>query len=175
MKRGTPQSFTGGASAVLDAAQDEARALGYGWVSTEHLLLGLIREADGLVAEVLRSLGIGAEGARVQVQNVCGRGIQPPDSGRLPLTSLCRQVLELAADQARRSRGPAGQSPGQVALTERASKAMRLALREALRRGDGYVGTEHLLLALLDGDNTARRMLAQLGCDPAAIRALLRR
>src|SRR6516164_6589111 len=79
MKRGTPQSFTGGASAVLDAAQDEARALGYGWVSTEHLLLGLIREADGLVAEVLRSLGIGAEGARVQVQNVCGRGIQPPD------------------------------------------------------------------------------------------------
>ena len=69
----------------------------------------------------------------------------------------------------------AGQSPGQVPLTERASKAMRLALREALRRGDGYVGTEHLLLALLDGDNTARRMLAQLGCDPAAIRALLRR
>ena len=70
---------------------------------------------------------------------------------------------------------PAGQSPGQVALTERASKAMRLALREALRRGDRYIGTEHLLLALLDGDNTAQRMLAQLGCDPAAIRALLRR
>ena len=312
MKRGTPQSFTGGASAVLDAAQDEARALGYGWVSTEHLLLGLIREADGLVAEVLRSLGIGAEGARVQVQNVCGRGIQPPDSGRLPLTSLCRQVLELAADQARRSRDPsigqehlllalireprgevvriltrlgsgpaairdryvqfagltkaaarsirvapgplferltdgyrkvvirayaeawrlgcahagtehlllalvgidgepaaetlswlgisldaarrcvgelsaqaptarlvpgqepAGQSPGPVGLTERATKAMRLALREALRRGDGYIGTEHLLLALLDGDNTALRVLAQLGCDPAAIRHLLR-
>ena len=63
MKRGTPQSFTSGVSAVLDAAQDEARALGYGWVSTEHLLLGLIREADGLVAEVLRSLGIEVEGA----------------------------------------------------------------------------------------------------------------
>jgi len=92
MKRGTPESFTSGASAVLDAAQDEARALGYGFVSTEHLLLGLIREADGLVAEVLRSLGIGVEGARVQVQNVTGRGIQPPDSGRLPLTPLSGEV-----------------------------------------------------------------------------------
>ena len=138
MKRGTPQSFTGGASAVLDAAQDEARALGYGWVSTEHLLLGLIREADGLVAEVLRSLGIGAEGARVQVQNVCGRGIQPPDSGRLPLTSLCRQVLELAADQARRSRDP---SIGQEHL---------------------------LLALIREGRGEVVRILTRLGSDPAA-------
>jgi ATP-dependent Clp protease ATP-binding subunit ClpC len=74
MKRGTPESFTLGASAVLDAAQDEARALGYGWVSTEHLLLGLIRDANGLVAEVLRSLGIEVEGARVQVQMSAAAG-----------------------------------------------------------------------------------------------------
>jgi ATP-dependent Clp protease ATP-binding subunit ClpC len=67
-----------------------------------------------------------------------------------------------------------GQSPGPVAFTEGARKAMRGALLEALRRGDGYVGTEHLLLALLDGDTTALRMLVQLGCDPAAIRELLR-
>ena len=46
---------------------------------------------------------------------------------------------------------------------------------EAMRRGDLYIGTEHLLLRLLDRDYTAVRVLAQLGCDPAAIRDLLRR
>jgi ATP-dependent Clp protease ATP-binding subunit ClpC len=59
-----PESFTGEMRAVLDAAQDEAKRLGYGYVSTEHLLLGLIREADGLVAEVFASLAIGLEDAR---------------------------------------------------------------------------------------------------------------
>jgi len=47
-----PESFSSGLRAVLDAAQDEAKRLSYGYVRTEHLLLGLIREADGLVAEV---------------------------------------------------------------------------------------------------------------------------
>jgi len=46
---------------------------------------------------------------------------------------------------------------------------------EAMRRADRYIGTEHLLLGLLDRDNTAVRVLAQLGCDPAAVRDLLRR
>ena len=304
-----PESFSSGLRAVLDAAQDEAKRLSYGYVRTEHLLLGLIREADGLVAEVFASLAIGSEGARAEVLNVTGHGIQPPESGSIPLTPLSRQVLERAAGQARKfhasstgqdhllqalimdipgdtarvltrlGSGPAvirdryvqlagldkraarsirvppgpvddrltdgyrkvvsravaeawmlhhdrvgtghlllalagidGEpaaetlrslgvsldaarrcvseqsaqpSPGQPApgqeragltgYTEHARKAMGSAPLEAMRRGDRYIGTEHLLLRLLDQDNTAVRVLAQLGCDPAAIRDLLRR
>ena len=304
-----PESFSSGLRAVLDAAQDEARRLGYGYVRTEHLLLGLIREADGLVAEVLASLAIGLEGARAAVLKLAGPGIQPPESGSIPLTPLSRHVLERAAGQARKFRAPStgqdhllqalimeididavrvltrlgsgpaavrdryvqlagldkraarsirvppglgndrltdgyrkavgravaeawmlhhdrvgtghlllalvgidgepaaetlrslgvsleaarryvseqsaqpslGQpAPGQeraglTGYTEHARKAMGSAPIEAMRRGDRYIGTEHLLLRLLDQDNTAVRVLAQLGCDPAAIRDQLRR
>ena len=294
---------------MLDAAQDEAKRLSYGYIRTEHLLLGLIREADGLVAEVFASLAIGLEGARAQVLNVTGRGIQPSESDSIQLTPLSRQVLERAAGQARKfhassigqehllqalimeiggeptrvltrlgsdpaairdryvqlaglgnsaarsirvPRGPIGERltdgyrkvvnravaeawmlhrdhvgtehlllalvgidgeptaetlrslglsleaarrcvseqsvqphPGQLApgqeradligFTENARKAMESAPFEAMRRGDPYIGTEHLLLRLLDRDNTAVRVLGHLGCDPAAIRDLLRR
>jgi ATP-dependent Clp protease ATP-binding subunit ClpC len=148
--------------AVLDAAQDEAKRLSYGYVGTEHLLLGLIREADGLVAEVFASFAIGLEGARAQVLNVTGRGIQPSEPDSIPLTPLSRRVLEQAAGQARKFHAS---SIGQEHLLQ----ALIMEIR------DPYIGTEHLLLRLLDRDNTAVRVLAQLGCDPAAIRDLLRR
>jgi len=80
-------------------AQEEARTLDHGYIGTEHLLLGLIREGDGVAARALESLGISLDAVREQVGQIIGRGQQPPP-GHIPFTPRAKKVLELALREA---------------------------------------------------------------------------
>ncbi len=95
------QRFTERAQRSLVLAQEEARRLQYNFVGTEHLLLGLIREGEGVAAKVLLSMGISLDKVRGEVEKVIGRGSTPAE-GEIGLTPRAKKVvLELAAEEAR--------------------------------------------------------------------------
>ena len=93
------ERFTDRARRVVVLAQEEARTLDHGYIGTEHLLLGLIREGDGVAARALESLGISLDAVREQVGQIIGRGQQPPP-GHIPFTPGAKKVLELALREA---------------------------------------------------------------------------
>ena len=93
--------FTERARRVLTLAQEEATRFNHNYIGTEHLLLGLIREGDGVAAEVLRSLGVELDKVRSQVEFIIGRGDRMI-LGEIGLTPRSKKVIELAVDEARR-------------------------------------------------------------------------
>ena len=132
--KGMFERFTDRARRSVQLAQEEARLLRHNYIGTEHLLLGLLREDQGVAAKALTSLGIAPDEVRDQVVEIIGHG-------------------ELA---------PAGPIP----YTPRSKKVLELSMREALRLGHGYIGTEHILLGLLrEGEGMAALVLVKLGCD----------
>jgi hypothetical protein len=111
------ERFTDRARQVVVLAQGEARALRHNYIGTEHFLLGLLGEEEGLAARVLGSLGITLEEVRVQVVRIIGQG-------DVPVT-------------------------GQIRFTKHAINVTNLAQREAMSLDNNFIGTEHLLLALV--------------------------
>src|SRR6266496_540097 len=93
--------FTKRAGHVLTLAQEEARHFQHNYIGTEHLLLGLLREGEGVAAHVLSNLGIEVEQVRHAVEAIIGRGERIVD-GELGLTPRTKKVIELALDEARR-------------------------------------------------------------------------
>jgi hypothetical protein len=93
------ERFTDRARRVMDLAQDEARMLNHNYIGTEHLLLGLIHEGEGVAAQALESLGVGLKTARQQVEEAVGRGQQAAPE-RIPLTPRAKKVLELSLREA---------------------------------------------------------------------------
>ena len=91
----TFDKFTDPARAVVILAKDEAEALKHGYLGTEHILLGLIREGEGVAAHVLGSLSISLDAARRQVREIIGEG-QQAASGYPPFTPRAKEVLELS-------------------------------------------------------------------------------
>jgi ATP-dependent Clp protease ATP-binding subunit ClpC len=89
------EQFTEQARQVIVLAQDEARALKHNYIGTEHLLLGLLREQEGLAARVLGSLGVRLEAVRAQVVGIVGEG-DAVTTGQIPFTPRAKKVLELA-------------------------------------------------------------------------------
>ena len=138
--KGVFARYTDRARRVIHFATEEARLLRHDYVGTEHLLLGLLYEGEGVAGRALESLGITREAVRGQVEEIAGVG--------------------------------AGPSPAHpLSFTPRAKKVLELSLREALALGHHYVGTEHLLLALLrDGEGAGARALSGLGADEARVR-----
>jgi ATP-dependent Clp protease ATP-binding subunit ClpC len=130
------ERFSDRARRVIVLAQQEARLLDHNYIGTEHILLGLIREGDGVAAMALESLGINLTAMRQAVEDVIGRGTKPlPETGHIPFTPRSKKVLELA-------------------------------LREALQLSSDYIGTEHILLALIrEGDGVAAHVLRDSGVD----------
>src|SRR5438876_8359160 len=133
------ERFTEKARQVVVLAQEEARALNHNYIGTEHILLGLLRERDGLAAGVLKTLDITLEETRAQVARIVGHG----------------EEVTL----------------GQIPFTPRAKKVLELSLREALGLGHNYIGTEHLLLAIVrENDGVAARILLDFDVDAEKIR-----
>jgi hypothetical protein len=133
------ERFTDRSRRVVVLAQEEARRLDHNYIGTEHILLGLIRESDGVAAKALESLGISLDAVRQQVEEIIGRGQQTP-SGHIPFTPRAKKVLELS-------------------------------LRESQQLGQGYIGTEHVLLGLIrEGDGVAAQVLVRLGADRTRVR-----
>jgi len=139
--------YTERAQRVVVLAQEEAKKRAESVVGTEHLLLGLLREGEGVAVKVLEALSVDLEKSRSEVERLIGAG----GGGR-----------------------PQGPVEG-VVLTPRAKKViMELAPREAQALGHNYVGTEHLLLALLrEGEGIAAKALEGMGVDLDRARSLV--
>jgi ATP-dependent Clp protease ATP-binding subunit ClpC len=93
------ERFTDRARRVVVLAQEEARLLNHNYIGTEHILLGLIHEGEGVAAKALESLGISLEKVRQQVEEIIGAGQSPP-SGHIPFTPRAKKVLELSLREA---------------------------------------------------------------------------
>ena len=131
--------FTERARKVLSLAQEEAQRFNHNYIGTEHLLLGLIGEGEGVAAKVLSNLGVELNKVRSAVEFIIGRGD--------------RIVL------------------GEIGLTPRAKKVIELAVDEARRLNQHYVGTEHLLLGLVrEGEGIAAGVLESLGVNLEKVR-----
>jgi ATP-dependent Clp protease ATP-binding subunit ClpC len=130
------ERFTDRARRVVVLAQQEARMLDHNYIGTEHILLALIREGDGVAAKALTAMGISLDAMRQAVEDIIGHGENPPPaSGHIPFTPRAKKVLELS-------------------------------LREALQLSNDYIGTEHILLALIrEGDGVAAQVLVGVGVD----------
>ena len=93
------ERFTDRARRVVVLAQEEARMLNHNYIGTEHILLGLIHEGEGVAAKALESLGISQEAVRQQVEEIIGQGQHAP-SGHIPFTPRAKKVLELSLREA---------------------------------------------------------------------------
>ncbi len=93
------EKFTDKARRVVVLAQEEAKLLNHNYIGTEHILLGLIHEGEGVAAKALEALGINLEQVREQVQEIIGQGQQSP-SGHIPFTPRAKKVLELSLREA---------------------------------------------------------------------------
>ena len=94
------EKFSERARKVLTYAQEEAQHLNHSYIGTEHILLGLLREEEGVAAKVLTNLGAGLNKVRASVEFIIGRG-EKPSAGETGLTPRARRVIELAIDEAR--------------------------------------------------------------------------
>ena len=177
------ERFTEGARGAVVGAQRHARALHHGWIGTEHLLLGVLDDADGRAARLLRDrFAIDAEWVRGEVERIVGRGEPDIDADALATLGIdldaVRERVERtfgagALSGRRRGCRPEG---GRLPFTPRSKKALELSLREAVAMGDHFIGAEHLLLGLArEGDGVAARILRSRGVDRAAVRAALER
>jgi ClpA/ClpB-like protein/UvrB/UvrC motif-containing protein len=135
------ERFTERARRAVVQAQVEARELRHNYIGTEHLLLGILHEEDGLAVHVLQSLDVDPAVLASDVIETVGRG-----KGELPKS-------------------------GHIPFTPPAKKTMELALREALQLKHDYIGTEHLLLGnLREGDGVGARVLRNHGITLEAVR-----
>jgi len=137
------ERFTERARQVVVFAQEEARTLRHDHVGTEHILLGLARERQGLASQVLARLEVTDERVRAEIVRL---GPAPSEIDT-PMAS------------------------GPVPFTPRAKKALELALRDALSLGHSYIGTEHVLLGLIrESDGLANAILRDFDTDADTIR-----
>ena len=90
------ERFTDRARGAVVLAQEEARALGHNYIGTEHILLGLLRDEEGLAAQALQGLGIALEPVRAQIVRIIGSSDESVGSGQIPFTPRAKKVLELS-------------------------------------------------------------------------------
>lgn len=173
--------FTSGARSVVELAQSEARALGHGYIGTEHLLLGLLGEEHGIAARALRATGLTVDAVRDEVRRlVSGSLISEPDAEALRSIGIDVERVRArveesfgpgALERARFGGCRRGASRGYVPFSCRSKKALELSLREALHLGHSYIGTEHVLLGLLrEGQGLAMQILTGKGVRPDQLR-----
>ena len=175
------ERLTSEARTVVELAEGEARTLHHGYIGTEHLLLGLLGEEHGIAARTLRSAGVRAENVRADVQRLVADSLLTgPDADALRTIGIDLEHVRAriehsfgagALERARVGGCRGGASRGYIPLSRRSKKVMELSLREALRLGHEYIGTEHMLLALLrEGEGLAAQILADSGIRAGELR-----
>jgi ATP-dependent Clp protease ATP-binding subunit ClpA len=151
--------FTDRSRKSVEAALEEARMLGHDSLGDEDLVLGILRVDEGLAAEALTSLGVTIEDAREESEEIL--------SDALSSIGISLEEVRREAGDAFEMRIPAHR---RIPFSPRAKKALVEARKEMRRLGDNYLGTEHVLLGILDNqDGTAVRMLARLGLAPETL------
>ena len=96
------ERFSERARRVLSLAQDEAQRFNHSYIGTEHILLGLVRENEGLAARSLSNLGVELAKVRSAIEFIIGKGERPVSSENIGLTPRAKKVIEVAVDEARR-------------------------------------------------------------------------
>lgn len=137
------EKFTDGARKVMVLAQEEARKLGQMYVGTEHLLLGLLREGDGIAAKALQKLDVSYEQALGQIKEISSTPDDPPPAGHIPFTPRAKRVLE-------------------TSLREMLSSGQSYIATEHL-----------LLAILREGNGVAIEALTNLGVSPDVVRSTI--
>ncbi len=123
---------------ALTLAHEEAHGYGHNYIGTEHVLLGIIREGEGIGARALGSLGVDLPTARYDVEDIVGR-VGHPAAGEVP-------------------------PPGWMPYTPRVRKVIGLAIDESRRLGDNHIGSEHLLLGIInEGEGVTNIILEKAG------------
>ena len=132
--------FTEQAHTILERAQEEALRFSHNYIGTEHLLLGMVREGEGVAGAVLHNLGVDLNKVRSAVEYIIGRGD--------------RVIL------------------GEIGLTPRAKRILEYASDDAKKLNNSYVGTEHLLLGMVEeGEGIAAGVLDSMGVYVQNVRA----
>jgi len=169
--------FNAQARQALALAKDEAQRFGHDFVGTEHVLLGLLRQDEGIAAQVLRRLWIDLEKTRLGVTRMLAyaaanaQSAAPASSAAQAnaatatpaATTPAAPAEPVAASEAEGAASPSEESV-EIGYTARVRKVLTLAVDEAQRLGHDYVGTEHLLLALeREGEGLAAGLLRTFG------------
>jgi ATP-dependent Clp protease ATP-binding subunit ClpA len=178
------ERFTEGARGAVIGAEHHATALHHGYIGTEHLLLGLLDEPDSPAARVLASAGITGPRVLAEVERLVGRGEPDLDADALATLGI---DLDAVRERVERTFGPGALArrrgrrrrwavtDGRRPFTPRAKKVLELSLREAVARGDAFIGAEHLLLGMLrEGEGVAAEILAGAGLSREAVLEALR-
>jgi len=140
----------------VEAALQEARMLGHDSLGDEDLLLGILRADEGIAAEALSSLGVTLEDARSESEAMF--------SGALASIGISLEDIQREAGDAFDLRIP---DKRRIPFAPGAKQVLERAVRTSARLGDNYLGTEHILLAILENeDGAAVRILARLGVSP---------
>jgi ATP-dependent Clp protease ATP-binding subunit ClpA len=148
--------FTDRTRRAVEAAFEEARMLGHDSLGDEDLLLGTLRADDGIAADALSSLGIALEDARGESEAMLSGALASIGISFEEVRREAGEVFDMRISDNRR-----------IPLSPMAKKALVGARKQMRRLGDNYLGTEHVLLAILDNeDGTAVRILARLGVGP---------
>ena len=155
--------FTDRAKRVLVSAQDEAEQLGHDFLGCEHILLGMLREGEGIACEVLAAASVTADDVESWIVGRRGRNHVDPSAALasigIDLDEVRRRLEETFGE---------GSLPGndRPPFTPKAKRTLELARDSALRLGHNSIGTEHLLLGLIDQhDNLACELMAENGID----------
>lgn len=149
------------AKKVIELAVDEARRLNHHYIGTEHLLLGLVREGEGIAAGALESLGVNLEKVRTQTIQVLSRSGAPRagSRSRFSQTQIIQSLMEVGDERL-------------DIFTMQASRVLARAGEEAQRLQHSYIGTEHLTLALTrETKGVAASVLSSLGVELARVRS----
>jgi ATP-dependent Clp protease ATP-binding subunit ClpA len=180
------ERFTQPAREAVARAQEEARGLGHRYIGCEHLLVALAGAPNGdAAASAMRRAGLSADALRDAVAD------ELPPPGALDARALAaigidldevrRRVEEAFGPGALERRRPCHpgrrpEQPGALPFTPRSKKALELALRGAVARGDDHIGSEHVLIGVLEAmapDGPAACALARLGVPPRRLSQLL--
>ena len=174
------ERFTYPARESITAAQVAARRLGHGYVGTEHLLLGVLEQPDAVAARVLTELGVTPASVEREIRaEVTDAPFGTADAEALGAIGInldeIRRRMEAAfgpdALRGRAKRTRRGVLSDHLPFTPRNKKVLELSLREALRLGHKYIGTEHLMLGMIrEGQGLAMLVLTRLGVGPDALR-----
>jgi ATP-dependent Clp protease ATP-binding subunit ClpA len=149
------------AKKVIELAVDEARRLNHHYIGTEHLLLGLVREGEGVAAQVLQSLGVNLEKVRTHTIQVLSQSGAPPvvSRSRFAQTHFTQSEMEVGDERF-------------DTFTVQLSRVLSRAEEEAQHFQHNYIGTEHLMLALtLESKSVTAKVLNNLGVELNKIRS----
>lgn len=158
-KKESFKNFTERARHVMALAVDEALRLEHYYVGTEHMLLGLVSEGEGVAAHVLSNFGIELDKTRNEISSILKQGQEKSNPVLSKIkTAMMQGEIVLAGRQA--------------VLTRRAKKVIELAVDEARSLGHHYIGSEHLLLGILrEGEGLAVRVMKSLEVDLEKVRS----